>query len=140
MFTSANFLVPNATVLVEIGVFAAVLGVVARFVLPRLRAAMDHRQEEIRSAIEATQRARQLLKTAELDYETRLSDARRQASAIIESARRVGAYLQAEARKQAKEEHDRIVARAQLDIDQATAVARDQLQQEPEDWTSTQSH
>jgi len=129
MPATTNFLIPNATVFVEIGVFAAVLGVVARFVLPPLQAAMNHRQEEVRTAIETTQQARQLLETAEFEYETKLNDARRQASVIIESGRRVSAHIQAEARQQAKEEHDRIVTQARRYIDRAAAASRDQLQQ-----------
>ena len=130
MLATANFLVPNATILVEIGVFAAVLGIVARFVLPHLRAAMDRRQDEIRSSIETARRAEQLLAAAEVEYHAKLTDARRQAGAIIESGRSISDHLQTEARQRGKEEHDRIVARAQWDIDRALAVANDQPRQE----------
>lgn len=130
MLATANFLVPNATVLVEIGVFAGVLGTVARFVLPHLQAAMDRRQEEIRSSIETARRAEKLLAAAETEYHAKLTDARKQAGTIIDSGRSISDQLQTEARQRAKEEHDRIVARAQWDIDRALAVANDQLRQE----------
>jgi F-type H+-transporting ATPase subunit b len=130
MLATANFLVPNATVLVEIGVFAAVLGILARFVLPHLRAAMDRRQEEIRKSIETARRAEQLLAAAEVEYHAKLTDARRQARAIIDGGRSISDHLQTEARQRAREDHDRIVARAQWDIDRAFAVANDQLRQE----------
>lgn len=130
MLATANFLVPNATVLVDIAVFAAVLGIVARFVLPTLRAAMDRRQDEIRSSIEKVRRAEQVLAAAEAEHLAMLTDTRGQAAAILESARRVSDHLQREAHQRAKKEHDRIVARAQWDIDRALAVANDELRQE----------
>lgn len=130
MLATTNFLVPNATVLVEIAVFAAVLGVVARFVLPHLKAAVDQRQAEIRTSIETSRRAEQLLAAADAEYNAKLDQARREAGAIIETGRRVGAHQEAEGRRRAKEEHDRIVARAQWDIDRALAVARERLHEE----------
>lgn len=130
MLATSNFLVPNATVIVEIAVFAAVLGVVARFILPHLKAAMDQRQEQIRTSIQTSRRAEQLLAAAEGEYNAKLDQARREASAIIETGRSVGAHIEAESRQRAKEEHGRLVARAQWDIDRALAVARERLQDE----------
>lgn len=130
MLATANLLVPNATALVEIAVFAAVLGIVARFVLPPLKAAMDQRQAEIRSSIEAGRRGEHLLAAAEAECNAKLDQARREASAIVETGRSIGAHLEAESRQRAKEEHDRIVARARWDIDRALAVARERLHDE----------
>ncbi len=50
--------------------------------------------------------------------------------AIIGAGRSISDHLETEARQRAKEEHDRIVARAQWDIDRVLAVANDQLRQE----------
>ena len=130
MLATSNFLVPNATALVEVVVFVAVLGIVARFVLPHLETVMDRREAEIRTAIETSRRAEQLLAAAEAEYNAKLDQARREASAIIETGRRVGALLEAEGRRGAKEEHDRIVAQAEWDIERALAVARERLHDE----------
>ncbi len=58
MIASSNFLIPNATLIVEIVAFLIVLGFLAKYVLPPLNKALEERQEQIRNALEAAERAR----------------------------------------------------------------------------------
>ena len=58
MTASSNFLIPNATLIVEIVAFLIVLGFLAKYVLPVLNKTLEERQEQIGSALEAAETAR----------------------------------------------------------------------------------
>ncbi|MGH9103530.1 MAG: F0F1 ATP synthase subunit B [Acidimicrobiales bacterium] len=127
MLAASNFLVPNATFVVELVVFVVVLGVIAVFVVPPLKAAMELRQRQIEASVATAERADELLQVAEVAYQARLDEARREARAITETGERVRDHLREEGRQQGRQEHDRLVARAQFDIDRALAVAHEEL-------------
>jgi F-type H+-transporting ATPase subunit b len=95
---TASFMSINATLLVEVVVFIAVLAVVARFVIRPLQNAMHRRQAEIDAALAKAQRVEDLLAAAEADYAATLAGARQEAAEIIEPGRRVGRYLEQERR------------------------------------------
>jgi F-type H+-transporting ATPase subunit b len=95
-----TFMNVNATLIVEIIVFIAVLAVLARFVIRPLQTAMHRRQAEIDEALGKAQRVEDLLAAAEADYAATLARARREAAEIIESGRRVGSYLEQERRNE----------------------------------------
>ena len=48
---SSNFLVPNATFIVELVAFLVVLGVLAKYILPYISKPMEERQATIRQAL-----------------------------------------------------------------------------------------
>ena len=102
MLAAVTSLVPNATFFVELALFAGVVWVVARFVVPPVRSAMHRRQAEIdhaRHTAEAdTAAARDLL-----------THARAEAHEIVAQARREGHRIRAVSREVA----DGIVAQAQ---------------------------
>ena len=58
MTASSNFLIPNGTLIVEVVAFLIVLGFMAKYVLPVLNRALEERQEQIRTALEAAETAR----------------------------------------------------------------------------------
>jgi hypothetical protein len=91
---TANFLTLNATLVVEVVVFLVVLGVLARFVVKPLQAAMHRRQAEIDEALEKAQRVEDLLVAAQADYDATLAQARRDARQIIEAGQRMGSYFE----------------------------------------------
>lgn len=101
----SNFLVPNATAVVEAAVFLVVLFVVSRWVMPRLNATLDQRrrliEDEIRAASEAAREAQKREKLAD-DI---LRQARRDAGAIRDRAYEHGDYVVAEAIRKGREEH-----------------------------------
>ena len=57
-FATSNFLVPNGTFIVVLLAFIIVLGVIAKFVLPVLNAALTERQEQIRGELAAADQAK----------------------------------------------------------------------------------
>ncbi len=86
---TADFFALNSTFAVEMGVFVIVLLVVTRFVIRPLQAAMRRRQAEIDESLAKARRVEDLLAAAEADYQKTLSEARREARAIIETADRM---------------------------------------------------
>ena len=107
-----NFIVPNGTFFAELIVFVAVFGVVARFILPPIKAAMDERDRLIASALEMSGDARAEAARLEQESLVVLAAARAEARQLLEDAgSKVGALLE-EARAKGQEEHDRILAAA----------------------------
>lgn len=123
---SSNFLVPNATFVVELVAFLAVLGALAKWVLPVINKSMDERQATIRQALADAEEAKRRAAEAEEEYKRRISEAQAQARAMTDEARRLGEQLRAERRQQADDEYERIIGRAREDIDaQARRAAED---------------
>ncbi|MGH9068167.1 MAG: F0F1 ATP synthase subunit B [Acidimicrobiales bacterium] len=125
-----NFLVPNATFFVELAVFLALFGIVARFIGPPLKRAMDRRQREIQAGLERGEEADRRLHAAQVDYQAVLDRARREARVIKDEARVVGDYLRQDGRQKGQEEHDRLLRKAEVDIEAALARAREKLRRE----------
>jgi F-type H+-transporting ATPase subunit b len=110
-------LIPNATFFVEVVLFATVLGLMARFVVPPIRQAMQRRQEEIdaarRAAAAESAEARETLATARAEAEQILSDARREGHRIRLVAREVADGVAAEA---ARRRAEMSAGRSQYDL------------------------
>lgn len=125
-----NFLVPNATIFVEVVLFFVLLGVLAKWVLPPIVGAVTERQETIRMRLVEAEEAKKRLASAEADYQKALADARHEASRIREEAREQGANAIAEARQQAQQEAQSILDDARRQIEADRRQAFDQLRTE----------
>jgi F-type H+-transporting ATPase subunit b len=121
---ASNFLVPNATFLVELVAFAIILFVLAKYVIPPINKAMTDRQNQIRKEFSDLEEAQADARAAEKEYKDQLAEARHEAAKIREDAREQGAAIIADMRKQAQEESERILrhARAQLEAERSQAV------------------
>ncbi len=86
---SDDWLSLDATLIVELVVFAAVLAVVTRFVIRPLQAAMANRRAEIQASLDKARQAEELLAAAEAEYDEKVRAAREEARFIIETAREV---------------------------------------------------
>lgn len=122
MFTGSIFLIPNGTFFVELAVFAVILFLVTKFILPPLNKAMEGRQAKIRSALEAADQARAEADAAGDERVQVLSAARDQARDIVASAQATADQVKAEAGGRGQVEYDRIVATAHAEV--ATARQR----------------
>lgn len=125
--TTPIFLVPNGTFVVELVLFVVVLGIVAKFILPPLRGAMDERAQKVRSALQASEQGQ--VEAARLVTERRavLDAARAEARSLLEQAAARAEALVDEAREQGQVEHDRIVAEARPRIDAERRRVEDEL-------------
>jgi F-type H+-transporting ATPase subunit b len=109
MAEQSNFLVPNATFLVELAAFALLFYLLAKYVIPPINRAMTNRQEAIRQEFADLDKARADANAAEAEFKAQIADARHEAAKIREEAREQGAAIIAEAREQAQVEAARIV-------------------------------
>ena len=122
---TSNFLVPNGTFFVELGAFALLFFLLARYVIPPINAAMVRRQEAIRNEFAALDEAKKEAQGAEEEFKAQIADARKEAARIREEAREQGAAIVAEMREQAQVEANRIIehAHAQTAAERQQAVA-----------------
>lgn len=119
------FLVPNATILVELLLFAVVLFVVWKYIVPPVSAAMAERAATIaRSGSDVDATARKLAE-ATAAYDAALAEARAEATRMREEARAQHKAAVDEAATTAAGEADRQVAetRAQLAAEREQALA-----------------
>jgi F-type H+-transporting ATPase subunit b len=121
----SNFLVPNATFLVEVIAFAIILGILGKFVIPPINKAMTARQDAIRKQFSDLESAKSDAEQAEQEFKAQIADARHEAARIREESREQGAAIVAEMREQAQAEASRIVehAQAQIAAERQQAVA-----------------
>ena len=113
---TSNFLVPNATFFVELGAFALLFFLLTKYVIPPINAAMERRQEAIRSEFAELDEAKAEAKGAEEEFKAQIADARKEAARIREEAREQGAAIIAEMREQAQVEASRVTEHAQAQI------------------------
>ncbi|MGH9079669.1 MAG: hypothetical protein ACRDYE_06285 [Acidimicrobiales bacterium] len=92
----------NATFVVELVVFLAVLAIVAKFITGPLQDAMQQRRAEIDASMENVRRAEGLLAQAEADYHSRVAQARIDTRRITDGARRVADHLRDDGRQEAR--------------------------------------
>jgi F-type H+-transporting ATPase subunit b len=121
----SNFLVPNATFLVELLAFAIILTLLGKFVIPPINRAMTARQDAIRKQFSDLEEAKSGAQKAEQDFKAQIADARHEAARIREESREQGAAIVAEMREQAQAEASRILehAQAQISAERQQAVA-----------------
>jgi F-type H+-transporting ATPase subunit b len=112
-----NFLVPNATFVVELIIFLVILFLLGKYVLPVLNKRLSDRQASIQREFSELEEAKASAKATEEEYRSQLAEARHEAARIREEARQEGAAIIAELREQAQLEADRIVKHAHLQIE-----------------------
>ena len=116
------FLLPNGTFFVELLVFAVIVIIMAKYVLPPLNKAMEGRQEKIRASLEAADLARAEAAAAGDERAKVLAQARDQARDIVAAAQALAEQVKSEAGGRGQAEYDRIVASASDEV--ATARQR----------------
>jgi F-type H+-transporting ATPase subunit b len=101
-----NFLLPDATALIEVVVFLVVLVVVSKFVLPRLHSLMAQRRREIDEALDAAAETEAEARARHDDAARTLRSAMRQARLIIDRAYERHDHLVAEGMRKGREEYE----------------------------------
>jgi F-type H+-transporting ATPase subunit b len=130
VLAASNFLVPNATFVVELVAFLIVLGLLARYVLPIINARMEERQAIIRQALADAEEAKRRSEQAEAESRRTISEAQAQARAVVDEANRVAEQVRSERRQQAEDEASRLVNQAQGQIDAQVRQAQQSLRQQ----------
>ena len=126
MIATSVFLLPNGTFFVELLVFAVILFIVTKYLLPPLNKAMEARQAKIRTSLEAADQARAEAAAAGDERAKVLRQARDQAREIVAAAQATSDQVKAEATGRAQAEFDRIIAQADTEVNAARQRAIDE--------------
>ena len=117
----------NSTLIGQAIAFAIFVMFCMKFVWPPLIGAINERQRKIAEGLNAAEKAKADLATAEQDVEQELNLAKTRAAALIEQANKSGNQLVEDAKAQAQAEGERIRQQAQAAIDQEINQARESL-------------
>lgn len=109
----------NATLIAQILNFLFLVFILAKFAFKPLCAMMDARKEKIAGDLGAAEKAKADAETAKAEYAAKLADARQEAQAIIENAR-----------KTAQAAHDKMMAETKAEQDAVVAAAKEAIEME----------
>ena len=126
MSTGSIFLLPNGTWFVELAVVVIILWVVTKYALPMLNAAIEARQDKIRTALTAAEEARAAADAAGDERARVLTEAREQAREIVTNAQALSDQVKAESGARGQVEYDRIVGQANAEVAAARQRAIDE--------------
>ncbi len=120
----------NATLIVQMIVFAILVWFTMRFVWPPITAALDERAKKIAEGLSAADKAKADLALANQRVEQQLAAARDDASKRLADAERLAQQMIEEAKARAADEAAKIVAQAKADADQEAVKAREVLREQ----------
>lgn len=117
----------NATLFVQLVVFAILVWFTMRFVWPPITKAIDERTQKIADGLSAAERARLELSNANRRVDEQLSAARDDAARRLADAERLAQSMIEEAKTRAADEGAKIVAAARAEAQQEMVKAREVL-------------
>ena len=120
----------NATLIVQMIVFAILVWFTMRFVWPPITAALDERAKKIADGLSAADKAKADLAAADKRVEQQLATARDDAAKRLADAERLAQQMVEEAKARASEEGAKIVAAARAEADQEAHKAREALREQ----------
>lgn len=120
----------NATLIVQMIVFAILVWFTMRFIWPPLTAALDERAKKISEGLSAADKAKADLAAANQRVEQQLSAARNDAAKRLADAERLAQQTIEEAKARAAEEGAKIVAAARAEAEQESVKAREALREQ----------
>lgn len=117
----------NATLFVQLVVFAILVWFTMRFVWPPITKAIDERTQKIADGLSAAERARLELSNANRRVDEQLSAARDDAAKRLADAERLAQSMIEDAKARAAEEGAKIVASARAEAQQELLKVREVL-------------
>ena len=120
----------NATLIIQMIVFAILVWFTMRFVWPPLTAALDERAKKIAEGLSAADKAKSDLAVANQRVEQQLSAARDDAAKRLADAERLAQQLVEEAKSRASDEGAKIIAAAKAEAEQEAVKARETLREQ----------
>ena len=120
----------NATLIVQMIVFAILVWFTMRFIWPPITAALDERAKKIADGLSAADKAKAELATANKRVEAQLSAARDDAAKRLADAERLSQQMVEDAKGRASEEAAKIVAAARAEAQQESVKARETLREQ----------
>ena len=120
----------NATLIVQMIVFAILVWFTMRFVWPPITAALDDRAKKIADGLSAADKAKADLAAANKRVESELGKAREDATKRLADAERTAQQMVEEAKGRASEEAAKIIAAARAEAEQESMKAREVLREQ----------
>ena len=120
----------NATLLVQLVVFAILVWFTMKFVWPPIAVALDERAKKIADGLAAADKAKSELSSANQRVEAELVKSRNETAARLADAERRAQGIIEEAKARATEEGAKIVAAARVEAEQQTVRARESLREQ----------
>lgn len=117
----------NLTLIGQSITFIAFILFCMKFVWPALISIMEEREKKIADGLEAADRADKDLELAQKKAAQQLREAKEQAAAIVDQANKRANQIVEEAKEQARAEGQRLLAKAQADIEQEANRAKEVL-------------
>ena len=117
----------NATLIIQMIVFAILVWFTMRFVWPPITAALDERAKKIADGLSAADKAKAELSNANKRIEQQLAAARDDAAKRLADAERLAQQMIEEAKGRAAEEGVKIIAAAKAEAAQESVKAREAL-------------
>ena len=118
----------NATLIGQIITFSLFVWFTMKFVWPPIMKAMQERQKRIADGLAAAEQGQRDLELAQHKSDVMLQDAKLEASRLIDTANQRSLHIVEEAKEKARQEGQRIIANAQVDIEQQSKAAQRDLQ------------
>jgi len=107
--------------------FLVLLFILGKFAWPAILTAVKARNESIRHALEAADRAKEEMAKLQADNELILAEAKAERDALMKEAKEVKDKLIADAKERASEEADKLVKAARESIQREKAAALDDM-------------
>ena len=120
----------NATLLGQMITFAVFVWFTMKYVWPPITKALAERQKKIAEGLSAAERGVRELELAQHKATAHLREAKVQAVSILDQANKHAGRLIEEAKLRARDEGQRLVALAKVEIDQEIQQAKQQLRQQ----------
>ena len=120
----------NATLIIQMIVFAILVWFTMKFVWPPITAALDERAKKIADGLSAADKAKAELSNANKRVEEQLSAARNDAAQRLADAERLAQSMVEEAKGRASEEGAKIIAAAKAEAEQEATKAREALREQ----------
>lgn len=117
----------NATIIGQMIAFAFFVWFAMKFVWPPFIGAINERQRKIEEGLNAAEKAKADLASAESQVQEEFASAKAQAASIIERANKTANQMIEDAKVTARLESERIIGAAQQTVDQQIAQSREQL-------------
>jgi F-type H+-transporting ATPase subunit b len=120
----------NATLIIQMIVFAILVWFTMKFVWPPITAALDERAKKIADGLSAADKAKAELSNANKRVEEQLSAARNDAAQRLADAERLAQSMVEEAKGRASDEGAKIIAAAKAEAAQEATKAREALREQ----------
>ena len=120
----------NATLIGELIAFLVFVLFCMKYVWPPIIGAIEARQQKIADGLAASDRAEQDLRLEQEKAKQQLIDAKAQASAVIDQAKKREAQIIEEAAVKAQAERDKILAQAKAEVEAERIRAKEELRKQ----------